>query len=317
MKQTVLPPPASHAALKKGDVTGKLIRDRWLYFMLLPGVVYFLVFKYLPMAGIVIAFQEYSPFKGIAGSTWIGLEHFRLLFNDPVFWMLIKNTLALSFLNIIFAFPLPIIVALMLNEMRNLAYKRLVQTMIYIPHFMSWVIVIGMFYVLFESQNGMVQSLAAAAGFEKFSFMLNADWFRPMYLLQNIWKECGWGTIIYLAALAGIDPQMYEAARIDGANRFRQMWHITLPSIRSTIIILLILRLGDIMDLSFDHVFLLLNTMNREVAEVFDTYVYNAGIVKGQFSFSTAVGLFKSGVGLILIAAANYLSKKLGEEGIF
>jgi putative aldouronate transport system permease protein len=294
----------------------KMIMDRWLYLMLLPGIVYYLLFKYGPMWGIVVAFQDYSPFLGITGSKWVGLKHFIRLFNDPVFVLLMKNTLLLSVANLAFAFPMPIIVALMLNELRKEWFKKSVQTLIYVPHFMSWVIIVGMFYMLFESRDGLFQKWIISLGFEPFTFMMDPEKFRPMYVLQNIWRDTGWGTIIYLAALAGVDPHLYEAARMDGANRLRQIWHITLPSIRSTIIILFVLRLGDILELGFEHVFLLLNPLNREVAEIFDTYVYTTGILTGSFSYSAAVGLFKSLVGLVLVLLANHLSKKFGEEGI-
>jgi putative aldouronate transport system permease protein len=295
----------------------EILKDRWLYILLLPGVIYFIVFKYVPMWGIVIAFQNYNPFMGITGSEWVGFDHFHRLFTDPNFFMMLRNTILLSVMQLVFAFPLPIIAALMLNELRVMLYKRFVQTLIYVPHFMSWVIVISMFYVIFEDQHGLFQNAMASLGLEKFTLMMSSDWFRPIYILQIIWKETGWGTIIYLAALAGIDPQLYEAARIDGANRWRQLWHITLPSIRSVIVILLILKLGDIFELGFEHVYLMLNPLNREVAEIFDTYVYTTGILNGQFSYSTAIGVFKSLVGLIMVMGANWTAKRLGEEGIY
>jgi putative aldouronate transport system permease protein len=290
--------------------------DRWLYIMLLPGVIYFLLFKYGPMWGIIIAFQDYSPFQGMTGSKWVGMKHFIRLFSDPTFFALLRTTLLLSLMNIVFVFPMPIVVALLLNELRTEKFKKVIQTLIYIPHFMSWVIIIGMFFVIFEMQDGVFQKIIASMGMQKFTFMMNPDLFRPTYIIQAIWRDTGWGTIIYLAALAGVDPQLYEASRIDGAGRMRQLWHITLPCIRSTIVILLILRIGDILELGFDHVFLLLNPLNRDVAEIFDTYVYTVGIVQGSFSYSTAVGLFKSFIGLVLVLIANELSKKFGEEGI-
>jgi putative aldouronate transport system permease protein len=294
----------------------KIKMDRWLYIMLLPGVIYFLLFKYGPMWGIIIAFQDYSPFQGMTGSKWVGMKHFIRLFSDPTFFALLRNTLLLSLMNIVFVFPMPIVVALLLNELRTEKFKKVIQTLIYIPHFMSWVIIIGMFFVIFEMQDGVFQKIIASMGMQKFTFMMNPDLFRPTYIIQAIWRDTGWGTIIYLAALAGVDPQLYEASRIDGAGRMRQLWHITLPCIRSTIVILLILRIGDILELGFDHVFLLLNPLNRDVAEIFDTYVYTVGIVQGSFSYSTAVGLFKSFIGLVLVLIANELSKKFGEEGI-
>ncbi|BBH19418.1 putative multiple-sugar transport system permease YteP [Paenibacillus baekrokdamisoli] len=292
-------------------------RDRWIYILLVPGLIYLLLFKYLPMGGVVIAFQDYHPFKGFLGSDWVGTKHFTRLFEDPDFFKLLGNTLMLSLYNLAFGFPAPIILALMLNELRHMWFKRTIQTLIYIPHFMSWVVVVSMFFVIFESQDSMFQSLLTTLGFDQFSIMMDGDLFRPMYILQVIWRESGWGTVIYLAALASISPELYEAARMDGANRLRQIWHITLPGIRSTIIILLLLRLSDVLDLSFEHVYLLLNSLNREVGEVFDTYVYRVGLVNGQLSYATAVGLFKGLVGLVLVMIANWAAKKSGEEGIY
>ncbi len=247
----------------------------------------------------------------------MGLKHFDRLFNDSNFLILFRNTLILAAYNILFFFPLPIVIALMLNELRREIIKRFIQTLIYIPHFMSWVVVVGIAYMFFTTEGGIANELLVQMGGEKINFLISNDWFRTMITAEVVWKETGWGTIIFLAALSGVDPQLYEAARMDGANRFRQMWHITLPAIRSTIIILLILRLGHFLDNGFEQIFLMLNAMNRDVGEVFDTYVYSVGISQGQYSFSTAVGLFKSVVGLILVVIANYSAKKFGEEGIY
>ncbi|MGO4697150.1 ABC transporter permease [Paenibacillus sp. 2TAB26] len=294
-----------------------LIRDRWLYLMLLPGLVYFILFKYFPMWGVLISFQDYQPYLGFWKSEWVGLKHFIRLFNEPTFGLLFWNTVVLAMYNLLFFFPLPIIVALMLNEVRKEFFKRFVQTLIYIPHFFSWVVVVGVFYILFTVEGGVINELIVKMGGEKINFLLSAEWFRSMIMTEIIWKETGWGTIIFLAALAGVDPGLYEAAKIDGAGRIRQLWHITLPAIRGTIIILLILRLGDFMDTGFEQIILMLNALNREVGEVFDTYVYTTGINQGQFSYSTAVGLFKSVIGLILVLGTNALAKKAGEEGIY
>ncbi|WP_010277267.1 ABC transporter permease [Paenibacillus senegalensis] len=296
---------------------GRFVKNRYIYLMILPGLVYFILFKYVPMWGLVIAFQDYQPFLGVSGSPWVGFKHFERLFTEPTFWMLFRNTIVLFLLNVVIYFPVPIVLALMLNEVRVAVFKRFVQTLIYIPHFMSWVIVVSLTYVLLTTQGGLVNELLAGLGFNKINFLLDPDWFRPLYILQVIWREAGWGTIIYLAAISAIDPQLYEAARMDGANRMRQLWHITLPGIRSVIIVLLLLKIGDILELGFDHVFLMLNAMNREVAEIFDTYVYTAGLRQGQFSYSTAVGFFKAAVGLVLVMFANWLAKKYGEEGIY
>lgn len=292
-------------------------RDYWLYLMAIPGVVYFILFKYFPMGGVIIAFQDFHPFTGFLGSPWVGVKHFNRLFTDPDFFMLLRNTLMLSVYQLVLAFPAPIIVALMLNELRREWFKRSIQSLIYIPHFMSWVVVVSMFFVIFESSGGVFQNFLASLGFEKFTIMMNPELFRPMYILQVLWRDTGWGTIIYLAALAGISPELYEAAKMDGASRLRQIWHITLPGIRSTIVILLLLKLSDILETSFEHVYIIVNSLNRDVAEVFDTYVYRVGLINGQLSYATAVGLFKGVVGLLLVMSANWLAKKFGEEGLY
>lgn len=292
-------------------------RDHWLYLMALPGIVYFLLFKYWPMGGVLIAFQDFHPFTGFTGSNWVGLKHFHRLFSDPDFFMLLRNTLMLSLYQLVFAFPAPIILSLMLNELRREWFKRSIQTLVYIPHFMSWVVVVSMFFVVFESPTSLFQSLLEMLGLQPFTIMMDPDLFRPMYILQVIWRDTGWGTVIYLAALAAISPELYEAAKMDGAGRFRQIWHITLPGIRSTIVILLLLKLSDILETSFEHVFNLVNSLNRDVGEVFDTYVYRVGLINGQLSYATAVGLFKGVIGLLLVMVANWAAKKSGEEGLY
>ncbi|MFB5673386.1 ABC transporter permease [Paenibacillus terreus] len=294
-----------------------IVRDRWMYVLLLPGVLYFVIFKYFPMAGLVMAFQDYKPHLGFWESPWVGLKHFERFFTEPQFWMLFRNTFLLAVYNLVFFFPLPIILALMLNEVRVKMFQRFVQTVVYLPHFVSWVVAVGIFYVLFTTEGGVVNEFIARLGMEKIPFLLSEEWFRTMIVSQSIWKEAGWGTIIFLAALSGVDLQLYEAARIDGAGRWRQLWHITLPAIRSTIVILFILRLGSFLDTGFEHIFLMLNSMNREVGEVFDTYVYMKGLTQAQYSYSAAVGMFKSLVGLVLVIGANRLAKKMGEEGVY
>ncbi|WP_439644201.1 ABC transporter permease [Halalkalibacter hemicellulosilyticus] len=292
-------------------------KNKWIYLMIAPGILYFFIYKYIPMYGLIIAFQDYKPYLGIMGSEWVGLQHFERLFSSPDFWMIFRNTLILFALQLFVFFPIPIIVALMLNEVRNQFFKRSVQTLIYIPHFMSWVVIVSISFVMLTLDGGIINSIIEAMGFQKINFLMNPDTFRPMYILQVIWREAGWGTIIFLAAVAAVDPEQYEAAKIDGANRIRQIWHITLPAIRSVIIVLLILKIGDVLELGFEHVYLLLNASNREVGEIFDTYVYTAGLKQGQFSYSTAVGFFKGIIGLILVMFANWLSKKAGEEGVY
>jgi putative aldouronate transport system permease protein len=305
------------ATRRKRGLLRDIVRDKYLYLMLLPGVLYFIVFKYIPMFGLVMAFQDYKPFLGFIDSPWVGFKHFERFFSELQFWMLFRNTALLALYSLVFYFPLPILLALMLNEVRHEAYKRTIQTFVYVPHFVSWVVVVGIFYLLFTTEGGLINELIYRLTGSKISFLLAPEWFRPMIIFQQIWKEVGWGTIIFLAALAGVDPQLYEAARIDGANRWRQIWHITLPAIRSTIVILLILRLGNFLDSGFEQIFLMLTPTNREVGEVFDTYVYVKGLTQLQYSYSAAVGMFKSVVGLILVVGANWLAKRFGEEGIY
>ncbi|WP_229714099.1 ABC transporter permease [Saccharibacillus endophyticus] len=288
-----------------------------LYLMILPGFLYFVVFKYFPMGGLVIAFQDYQPYRGIMGSEWVGFKHFIRLFTEPTFFMLLRNTLVLFAMNIVFFFPLPIILALMLNEVRHKFFKNSIQTIIYIPHFMSWVIIVSITYVFLTVDGGVLNELLAAVGLPKISFLTSSEWLRTVYIGQIIWKELGWSTIIYLAAITVVDTQLYEAAEMDGAGRLRKTWHVTLPAIRPVIITLLILKIGSTLDLGFEHMYLLLNSLNREVAEIFDTYIYTAGLKNGQLSYSTTVGLFKGVVGLVLVMLSNRLAKKMGEDGVY
>ncbi|WP_436241972.1 ABC transporter permease [Paenibacillus sp. LjRoot56] len=295
----------------------EFIRDKWLYMMLFPGVAYFLIFKYVPMYGLIMAFQDYKPHLGFIESPWVGLKHFERFFSEPQFAMLFRNTIIIALYNMVFFFPLPIILSLMMNELRRERFKRFVQTLVYIPHFVSWVVVVGIFYMLLTTENGILNELIYTISGKKIAFLLEPGWFRTMIISQSIWKEVGWGTIIFLAALSGVDMQLYEAVRIDGAGRWRQLWHITLPAIRSTIIILMILRLGNFLDSGFEHIFLMITPTNREVGEVFDTYVYTKGLTQAQYSYSAAVGLFKSAIGLFLVLGSNWLAKRFGQEGVY
>ncbi|WP_149093342.1 ABC transporter permease [Paenibacillus terrae] len=323
MKVSSVPAPNMKPNMKRkknNRTTENLLRmqkHKLLYLMVLPGLVYFIIFKYFPMGGLVIAFQDYQAFLGITGSPWVGMKHFIRLFTEPTFFMLLRNTLVLFALNIVIFFPLPIILALMLNEVRKRVFKNIIQTIIYIPHFMSWVIIVSISYVFLTVDGGVLNEMIAALGGEKISFLTSPEWLRTVYMGQVIWKELGWSTIIYLSAITVVDTQLYEAAEMDGAGRLRKTWHVTLPAIRPVIITLLILKIGSTLDLGFEHMYLLLNSLNREVAEIFDTYIYTAGLKNGQLSFSTTVGLFKGVVGLILIMGSNRLAKKFGEDGVY
>jgi len=270
------------------------------------------------MFGLIMAFKDYKPHLGVMKSEWVGLQHFERLFSAPEFWQMFRNTMILGLYNTVLFFPITILIALLLNEIRSELYKRFIQTLIYIPHFLSWVVVAGISYLLLTTEGGLInEGITRITGGAPVEFLTSEAWFRPIILLQLIWKDAGWGTIIFLAALAGVNVQLYEAARIDGASRIRQLWHVTLPAIRGVIIILFILRLGSFLDLGFEQIFLMLNAINREVGEVFDTYAYRIGLLQGQFSYSTAVGLFKSVIGLIFVVLANKIAKWFGEEGIY
>ncbi|MEW1847100.1 ABC transporter permease subunit [Nonomuraea angiospora] len=322
---TDLAPPPTKAASKSGHrrqgagLRAVFGRYRWLYLMLLPGVVYFALFKYLPMYGVTIAFQDFLPFLGYSGSPWVGFKHFEELFAGPDFGRLMFNTLFLALLHMLIVFPAPIVVALLLNELRINILKRSVQSLVYIPHFLSWTIVAALTYVLFAADFGVLSGWIRdfLGDTSKIDYMAQEDWFRPLIILQQLWKLTGWGTIIYLAALAGVDPQLYEAARMDGAGRFKQLWHVTLPAIRPTIVVMAILASGNLLDSGFEQIWLMTTSLNRSVADVFDTYVYYSGITQGAISYSTAVGLFKGVAGVILIFGSNWLAKRLGQRGLF
>lgn len=301
----------------KPDLRKTLIRYRWLFVLMLPGIIYFLAFRFYPMYGAQIAFRNYVPFLGIEGSPWVGFYHFEEFFTNPDFPRLLANTLILAFLSLFIAFPLTILLALLLNEVRLNILKRTIQTLVYIPHFLSWTVVVSLTLLLFAIGQGPLYHALNDLFGTNTNFLTDPAWFRPLIVMQDIWKNTGWGTIIFLAALAGVDQEQYEAAVIDGAGRWARVWNITLPSIKSTIVIMLILQTGQILNTGFEQIFLMTNPLNRSVAEVFDTYVYFVGIAQGSYSYSTAVGLAKAIVGLILIFGTNWLAKRLKQPGIF
>ena len=305
------------AAKPSKSLRTRIWKARWFYLLMLPGVLYFLIYKYVPMFGLVMAFQDYSPSLGFLSSPWVGVKHFRQFFNYGSFQQLFSNTLILSVESLVFSFPAPIILALFLNEIRHSAYKRVTQTLMYLPHFLSTVVVCSIAYQLFSMESGVVNKLLTAVGLEPVNVLMNQSAYRPLFVGLTIWQGTGWGTIIYLAALSNVDTQMYEAAMLEGAGRWKQMWYITLPSILPIVMVTLVLRLGDLLDVGLEKTLLLSNAMNRSVAEVFDSYVYQRGVVDGKYSFSAAVGLFKSVVGLILVLTANWLSKKVTDETIY
>ena len=297
----------------------------WLYILMIPGILYMLIFNYTPMAGLVMAFEDFSPYNGdtaiqaLFGSPFAGLKYFEKLFTGPVFWRLLRNTLAISLANLIFAFPLPIILALLLNELRCKWFKRFSQTLVYIPHFVSIVIVAALTYQLFSTTDGVAyHMLVQVFGNQNApDIMSDPKLFSTMIVGQNLWKETGYGTIIYLAALSSVDTQLYEAAKIDGAGRWQLMWHVTLPAIRGTIILMLIMKVGSLLNTGYEQIFLMQNAMNRSVSDVFDTYIYTKGIVNGQYSLATAAGLFKSIVSMVMVVGANKIAKLFGESGLY
>lgn len=294
------------------------IRKDWdLYLALIPGLAFILLFKYTPMYGIVIAFKDFNIFEGIAASPWVGLKHFEKLFANDSFLHVFQNTLIISLYKVIFLFPLPIIVAILLNELRNMAFKKSVQTVIYLPHFLSWVIVSGLFIDMLSTNGGIVNKMIVALGGEPIRFFLDSEIFRSVLISSAAWKETGWSTIVYLAALTSIDPQLYEAAKIDGANRWKQMVHVTLPGLIPIILLMFILRLGNILEAGTEQILVMYNPSVYNVADVIGTYVYRIGLGDQDYSFSTAVGLFDSVIGFILIMSGNYLSRKFLQRGIW
>ncbi|UQZ87470.1 putative multiple-sugar transport system permease YteP [Paenibacillus konkukensis] len=305
------------AAVRKRTLWKRILASRYLYLMLLPAIVYYGLFHYYPMYGALIAFKQFSITKGIMGSPWAGFKHFEYLFGLDKFWQVFWNTIIISLYRLVFGFPLPLVMAILLNEARKLAFKRTVQTIVYLPHFISWVIMGGLLISLLSTDSGVVNNVIRSFGGEPVGFLTDERYFRGTLVWSMIWKEFGWNTIIYMAALSGVNPQLYEAALMDGANRFRQIWHITLPSIRGTIVILLILRIGSLMEAGFEQIFVLYHTGVYNVADIIDTYVYRIGLTEGRFSIAAAVGLFKSAINFVLLVIANRLSRMMGEQGIY
>jgi putative aldouronate transport system permease protein len=287
-----------------------LRRDWQLYSLAILPLVFFAVFRYLPMIGNLIAFRRYQPGGSIFGQQWVGLRYFRLFLNDSTFWQVFTNTLILGGLTLLFTFPLPIVLALLLNELRTRWLKRFVQTISYLPHFLSIVVVAGIIFQTL-SIDGVVNQALKAVGHDTIPFLQQPGWFRTIYVSSEVWQTVGWGTILYLAALTTIDFDLYEAARIDGANRWQQTWHITLPGIRPTMMTLLILNLGTFLAVGFEKVLLLYNPLTYPTADVISTYLYRVGIVTGSFSYAAAIGLFESAIGLILVLSANFISRRL------
>ena len=305
-KQT--PPPALETHPKK-SIWKRILKDRYLLLLFLPCLIYYILFKYVPMWGVLISFKDFKPFIGFWGSEWVGLKHYIDFFNNPDAWRIVYTLL--------WCFPLPIVFALALNELTRPKFKKFVQTVSYMPHFLSAVVVCGMLNSFLSPVRGIVNIIINMFGGETINFLSTASWFRPIYVASEVWQTLGWGAIVYLAAITNVDPQYYEAAKLDGASRLRQIWSITLPCIAPTVATMLILRIGSILEVGLEKVLLLYSPAIYETSDIIATYVYRQGLVSGNMSYATAIGLFSSVINLVLLVSANYFSKKFADTGLF
>ena len=295
----------------------KIMKNWELSLFLLPTLIYIIVFKYLPMYGVTIAFKNFNPALGIQGSPWVGLRHFERFFNSYWFHDLLRNTLALSVFQLVASFPMPIIVALMLNQVRHKRYKKVVQTVIYAPHFISTVVLAGIMFVFLSPSSGIVNKAIELLGGEPVFFMARPEWFRPLYVLSGIWQDTGFGTIVYLAALTSVPPELHEAAIVDGATKLQRIRYIDIPSIIPTAVILLILEMGNIMNIGFEKAYLMQTSLNVTASEIIPTYVYKVGLLQAQWSFSAAVGLFNAVINFILLITVNRIAKSLSNTSLW
>ncbi|MDF2925666.1 MAG: protein lplB [Paenibacillaceae bacterium] len=305
------------ASEKRESIISHILNNKLLYLLILPGLIYLIIFNYIPMYGVIISFQDFDLIKGIWGSKWVGFQHFHTLFTSPEFLDVFINSVSISLLRIFWGFPAPIILALLLNEVTNMSFKRITQSVVYLPHFVSWVVISGIVFEFLSPSGGVINEVIKFFGGQSIAFLQEPRYFRSIIVISDIWKEIGWGSIIYLAAMVSVPSELYEAGIIDGASRIRRIWHITLPGISSTIIVILILRMGSILKNGFEQIFLLYNPMVYNVADVFETYTYRVGLISGKFALSSAVGLFQSIVGLVLIVFVNKLAKKYGDGGLW
>ncbi|MNH89045.1 putative multiple-sugar transport system permease YteP [compost metagenome] len=292
-------------------------RSKYLWLLFLPCLLYFAIFRYAPMFGLIITFKDYNVFKGIVASEWVGFKYYRLFFENPDFFLLIRNTFLLGVYKLVFGFPAPIILALMLNELKNAVFKKFIQTVSYLPHFISNVIVASMVIMFLSPTSGLVNQIIQLLGFDPINFMVEPGMFRPIYVLSEIWQHIGWETIIFLAALTAVDPQLYEAADIDGANRWRKLWSVTIPGIMPAIVIVFILNVGKVLEIGFEKVFLMYNPAIYETSDIISTYVYRVGLIQGNFSYASAIDLFMGIISLIFIYSANAISRKVGETSLW
>jgi putative aldouronate transport system permease protein len=310
------PPSTRRGANRKPNLRRRFRRDWPLLLMMVPGVLYFLVFHYGALFGNIVAFEDYTPFAGIRRSTWVGFANFTALFEDPAFWKALVNTISLAGLQLVFFFPVPLALALLLHSLSRGSVRRFVQSVVYLPHFISWVIVVALFQQVLGGA-GLINGLFSSGSHHLIDVFNTPAMFKPMMVAELVWKDCGWGTIIFLAALHNVDEQLYEAAAIDGARWGRRFWHVTLPALRPIIILLLIMRLGDILNVGFDQVILQRDAFGSSVSEVLDTYVYYHGVVDGNWGVSAVAGLVKGLVGVVLIVAANKAAHRFGSEGVY
>ena len=296
----------------------KMVKQHWpLYLFLFPTIIYFLLFRFYPLYGLQLAFKNYRVVDGIAGSPWTGLDNFRRFFSTADFGKLLWNTLGVSVFTLIFTFPLPIILALLLNQLPSLKYKKIVQTTVYAPHFISTVVMVGMVFLFTSPSSGMINKIIEVFGGKAIHFTAEPGWFIPMYVISEIWQSTGWGSILYLAALAGVSPELHEAALVDGANKFQRVWHIDIPGILPTIVIMMILNAGKIMNVGFEKAYLMQTSLNIKASEIIATYVYKRGVLKSQISLATAVGLFDSVVNMLLVVIVNWISRKVTDSSLF
>ena len=308
--------PAARSPNRAARLARDFALNKYLYIMMIPVVVYYLVFHYAPMYGALIAFKDYSPMKGIMGSDWVGFRHFADFFNSYYFWRILKNTITISLYSLIFEFPTPIILALLINEVRHKTFKRVAQTITYMPYFISLVVICGII-TDFTNAAGIINRIFVWMGYDGQAMLQRPELFRSIYILSEIWQRIGWESIIYIAALMGIDQEQYEAARMDGASRFKQMMHITLPGIMPTIAIMMILRMGNLLNVGFEKIILLYNPITYDTADVISSFVYRKGLLEFGWSYSSAVGLFNSVINLILLVTANYVSRRLNDSSLW
>lgn len=310
--------PAVGAKSNRRTVVWKRIRKNWdLYLLIIPVIAFFLIFEYGPMYGLQIAFKDFIANKGILGSPWVGFKHFERFFDSYYFWRLLGNTLGIGLYQLLVGFPIPIALALLINEVRSKKFSRFVQTITYAPHFLSTVVMVGILFIFLSPQTGLLNNLITMFGGEPIHFLTETQWFKSIFVLSGVWQQMGWSSIIYLAALAGIDQQLHEAARVDGASRWQRIWHINLPGIMATIVVLLILNMGSMLSVGFEKVFLMQNTLNLPASDVISTHVYRKGIIDGQYSYSAAVGLFNSVVNFTMLVIVNRIARKVDQASLW